>query len=146
MEKTAPKRFPIRYKLILIFGLLVVVAGITEAVLAIHIARKAVTERVETHLTDKAVDIANIIDGRITALYQFLNGIARMPFLTDPAYSYQERVVLLQEEAAANSKIIELDITDPNGTFYICGKYRSSRRQGMVPNSPFGNPLYFRTV
>ena len=121
MEKTAPKRFPIRYKLILIFGLLVVVAGITEAVLAIHIARKAVTERVETHLTDKAVDIANIIDGRITALYQFLNGIARMPFLTDPAYSYQERVVLLQEEAAANSKIIELDITDPNGTFYYAG-------------------------
>lgn len=60
--KKVPKRFPIRYKLILIFGLLVVVAGITEATLAIHIARKAVTEKVERHLTDKAVDVANIID------------------------------------------------------------------------------------
>lgn len=121
MKKTTSKRFPIRYKLILIFGCLVVLAGAIEAVLAIRISRKAVTEKVETHLTDKAVDVADIIDGRITALYQFLNGIARMPFLTDPAYSYQERVTLLQQEAAANSKIIELDITDPNGTFYYAG-------------------------
>ena len=121
MKETILKRFPIRYKLILIFGLLVIVAGATEAVLAISIARKAVTEKVETHLTDKAVDVANIIDGRITALYQFLNGIARMPFLTDPAYSYQQRVELLKGEAAVNSKIIELDITDPNGTFYYVG-------------------------
>jgi len=121
MKKTTPKRFPIRYKLILIFGLLIVVAGVTEAVLAIRIARKAVTEKVETHLTDKAADVAEIIDGRITALYQLLNGIARMPFLTDPAYSYQERVVLLEKEAAANNKIVELDITDPNGTFYYVG-------------------------
>ena len=121
MNRTTSKRFPIRYKLILIFGCLVVAAGAIEALLAISIARKAVTEKVETHLTDKAVDVANIIDGRITALYQFLNGIARMPFLTDPAYSYQERVALLQKETAANSKIIELDITDPNGTFYYPG-------------------------
>ena len=121
MKKTTPKRFSIRYKLILIFGLLVVVAGVTEAVLAIRIARKAVTEKVETHLTDKAADVAEIIDGRITALFQLLNGIARMPFLTDPAYSYQERVVLLEKEAAANSKIIELDITAPDGTFYYVG-------------------------
>ncbi|UTC49960.1 methyl-accepting chemotaxis protein [Treponema sp. OMZ 855] len=121
MAKTTPKRFSIRYKLILVFGLLVMFAGITEAVLANWIARKAVTEKVETHLTDKAVDVANIIDGRITALFQLLNGIARMPFLTDPAYSYQERVVLLEKEAAANSKIIELDITAPDGTFYYVG-------------------------
>ena len=121
MKKILSKRFPIRYKLILIFGCLVLVAGVTEAALAIRISRKAVTEKIERHLTDKAVDVADIIDGRITALFQFLNGIARMPFLTDPAYSYQERVTLLQQEAAANSKIIELDITDPNGTFYYVG-------------------------
>ena len=119
--QTTQKRFSIRYKLILIFGFLVIVAGATEAVLAISIARKAVTEKVETHLTDKAVDVANIIDGRITALYQFLNGIARMPFLTDPAYSYQERIELLQKEVATNNKIIELNVTDPNGTFYYSG-------------------------
>ena len=121
MQTTSPKRFPIRHKLILIFGLVVVVVGTIEAVLAIRVARKAVTEKVETHLTDKAVDVANIIDGRITALFQLLNGIARMPFLTDPSYSYQQRVELLQAEAAANNKIIELDVTEPNGTFYYVG-------------------------
>ena len=46
MKKTTSKRFPIRYKLILVFGFLVLLAGVTEAVLAIHIARKAVTEKV----------------------------------------------------------------------------------------------------
>ena len=46
MKKTTLKRFSIRYKLILIFGLLVIVAGATEAVLAISIARKALTEKV----------------------------------------------------------------------------------------------------
>ena len=135
MKKTTPKRFSIRYKLILIFGLLVVVAGVTEAVLAIRIARKAVTEKVETHLTDKAADVAEIIDGRIIALFQLLNGIARMPFLTDPAYTYQERVALLEKEAATNSKIIELDITDPNGTFYYVGN-----------TVQVGDRLWFRTA
>ena len=135
MKKTTSKRFPIRYKLILVFGLLVVFAGSTEAVLAITIARKAVTEKIERHLTDKAVDVAGIIDGRITALFQFLNGIARMPFLTDPAYSYQQRVALLQEEAATNSKIIELDVTDPDGTFYYVGN-----------TVQVGDRLWFRTA
>ena len=121
MKKTTPKRFPIRYKLILIFGLLVVLAGLTEAVLAIRIAREAVTEKVETHLMDKAVGVADIIDGRIAALFQLLNGIARMPFLTDPTFSYQQRVELLQGKAATNSKIIELDVSDPSGIFYCPG-------------------------
>lgn len=143
MKKTTLKRFSIRYKLILIFGLLVIVAGATEAVLAISIARKAVTEKVETHLKDKAVDVANIIDGRITALYQFLNGIARMPFLIDPAYSYQKRVALLQEEAAANSKIIELNVTDPDGTFYYVGNTVQVGDRAWS-SQRFQEPLLFR--
>ena len=61
MKKILSKRFPIRYKLILIFGCLVLVAGVTEAALAIRISRKAVTEKIERHLTDKAVDVADII-------------------------------------------------------------------------------------
>ena len=146
MKKTTSKRFPIRYKLILVFGFLVLLAGVTEAVLAIHIARKAVTEKVETHLTDKAVDVAGIIDGRITALVQLLNGIARMPFLTDPAYSYQERLALLKKEATRNSKIIELNITDSNGTFYYLGNtvQVSDRKwfQTAISGTPFISEPY----
>ena len=57
------KRFSIRYKLILIFGILIAVAGITEGILAIRIARKAVTEKIEAQLMNRARDAAEILDG-----------------------------------------------------------------------------------
>ena len=63
------KRFLLRYKLIIIFGTLILTAGVIEGLLAIHTARKAVTEKIETHLMDKAGDIAEIIEGRVTAFF-----------------------------------------------------------------------------
>ena len=47
------KRFSLRYKLILIFGLLVFAASAIEALLAVHTARQAVIEKVKIHLIDK---------------------------------------------------------------------------------------------
>ena len=68
------RRFSLRYKLILIFGLLIAIASLVEGLLAIRIARKAVTEKIETHLVDKAADTAEIINGRITAFFKDLHG------------------------------------------------------------------------
>ena len=48
------KRFSLRYKLIIIFGLLIALASTIEGLLAVRIARKAVTEKIEAHLIDKA--------------------------------------------------------------------------------------------
>ncbi|MGP1432596.1 MAG: methyl-accepting chemotaxis protein, partial [Treponema sp.] len=73
------KRFSMRNKLLIIFGLLIVLATSVEGILAIRTARRAVVEKIETHLKDKATDTAEIIDGRITAFWQFLEGVARMP-------------------------------------------------------------------
>ena len=109
------KRFSIRYKLISIFGLLILMAGIIESLLAVHSARKAVIEKVETHLIDKATDVAEIVDGRITAFFQFLEGIARMPVLMDPTVSYQEKVNQLQKEASFNKKIEQLNLYGLSG-------------------------------
>ena len=61
------KRFTLRKKLILIFGFLIGAASVIEGLLAIRTARKAVTEKVETHLIDKATDVAEVIDGRVIA-------------------------------------------------------------------------------
>ena len=83
------QRFSIRYKLILIFGLLIALASSVEGLLAIRTARKAVTEKVEAHLIDKAVDTAEIIDGRINTMFQFLEGIARMPVLRDDTITFR---------------------------------------------------------
>ena len=69
------RRFSIRYKLILIFGLLIALASIIEGLLAVRTARKAVIEKVEAHLIDKANDIAEVIDGRITAFFSLRRGL-----------------------------------------------------------------------
>ena len=109
------KRFSLRYKLILIFGLLIAVASIIEIVLAVHRARTAVTEKVVDHLIDKAADTATIIDGNCRAFWQLFEGIARIPLLRDPDVSYREKTAYLAKEAALNDRIHRLDICDMKG-------------------------------
>ena len=115
------KRFSLKNKLMIVFGLLILVACLTLGILAVRTARKAVTEKIETHLIDKAIDTATIIDGRVNVFFQFLEGMARMPILSDNSLSYQEKTAYLTKEAAFNDRIKELDITDKNGNFYYEG-------------------------
>ena len=114
-------RFPLRNKLMIIFGLLILTVGFILSVLAIRTARKAVTEKVATHLIDKATDTAEILDGRVNSFFQFFESIARTPMLRDSTLSYQEKTAYLMKEAAFNERIKELDITDKNGNFYYAG-------------------------
>ena len=115
------KRFSLKNKLILIFGALIALASSIEGLFAVRISRKAVTEKVEAQLIDKATDTATIIDGRVNVFFQFLEGIARMPILRDNSLSYQEKTAYLTKEATFNDRIKELDITDKNGNFYYEG-------------------------
>ena len=109
------KRFSIRYKLILIFGFLIALATTIEGLLAVYTARKAVTEKVEAHLIDKATDVATIIEGRIIAFSQFLEGIARMPVFRDPSASNYEKLSVLQKEVAFNADLHEVALVDLDG-------------------------------
>ena len=150
------KRFSLRNKLIIIFGLLILAAGLVEGLLAVRTARKAVTEKVETHLIDKATDVASIIDGRISAFWQFLEGIARMPAFRDPAISYTEKCLLLDKEAAFNDQILDLNITDRNGNLYTSdGKstnishlawYKGSNGGQKYFAEPFMSPILNKLV
>jgi len=112
------KHFSLRYKLIIIFGVLVTAASLIEGLLAVRTATKAVTEKVETHLTDKALDISEIIEGRVVAFFQFLDGIARMPILTDDHAPYSEKYALLKKEAALHTNITDMNIIDTSGNVY----------------------------
>ena len=109
------KRFSIKSKLLIIFGLLIALSTFILGFLALQISKKAVKEKIEAHLVDKASDTAEIIDGRITAMFQFLEGLARMPILIDPTASYKEKVAQLTKEAAANEKIEQLNLYDLSG-------------------------------
>jgi len=112
------KRFSIRYKLIIIFGALILAAGSIEGLLAVRSASKAVTEKVEMHLIDKATDTAEILDGRVNTVFQFLEGIAQIPILRDDTITFREKMLLLAKEAKFNSIISELYITDKEGTLH----------------------------
>ena len=112
------KRFSLRYKLILIFGFLIALATTIEGLLAVYTARKAVTEKIEAHLIDKATDVAEIIDGRITAFFQFAEGLARMPILRDANTPPQEKTAFLAKEAIRDSNIRELAFIDNQSIYY----------------------------
>ena len=118
------KRFSICYKLIFIFGLLIVIASLVEGFLAVRTARKAVTEKIEAHLIDKATDVAEVIDGRVTAFFQFIEGVARMPALRDNSLLFAQKGKLLVKEAENNSRIEYFGICDLQGQRYdsVSGK------------------------
>ena len=105
-KSKANKRFSLKKKLVLIFGALIAVASTTEGGLAIYTARKAVREKIEDHLTDKAADVALIVDGKLIALFQFIEGVSRMPSLRDNSLSLRQKIQTLVPEAESN-EIIE---------------------------------------
>ena len=113
------KRFSIKNKLILIFGLMLLTASAVEGVLAVLKARQAVTEKVQTHLMDKAQDVAQIVDGKILQWFQFLEGIARMPLLSNSTATYEQKLRLLAQEAAFDKDITYLLIADTKGNLYL---------------------------
>lgn len=92
------KRFSLKNKLVLIFGALIAIGSLVEGLLAVNIARKAVVEKIEVNLTDKAGDVAEIIDGRISAFFQFLDGLARMPEIRD------DSIPLIEKNASASQR------------------------------------------
>ena len=118
IAKTGKKRFSLRKKLVLIFGFLIAAALTIAALITIRNARKAVLEKVEAHLTDKATDIAEVIDGRISSVVQFIEGLARMPFLRDNSMTLPEKAELLIKEAERNKKIDYFGICDMQGNRY----------------------------
>ena len=109
------KRFSIKIKLLLVFGILITVAVFSLGVLALQMAKRATIEKVENHLIDKAQDTAEVINGRLESFFQFLDGIARMPILQDTNASEYDKMQVLKEEAAFNPEIIELNITTLDG-------------------------------
>lgn len=128
IAKTSKKRFSLRKKLVLIFGFLIAAALTIAALITIRNARKAVLEKVEAHLTDKATDIAEVINGRVSSVVQFIEGLARMPFLRDNSMPLTEKAELLIKEAERNKKIDYFGICDMQGNRYDGTGHRTSVR------------------
>jgi len=112
------KRFSIKNKLIVIFGLLLLIAGLGLTFTSIAITRAALTKRIEEQLSQQAKDTAEIVYGRIDSLFQFVEGIARMPVLRNPEASIQERLAALKKEVAFNEDLHDAGLINKNGTMF----------------------------
>ncbi len=103
------KLFSIKYRLMLVFGLLtaIVVAILTTA--AVKIARSAVYEKIEVHLKAKAVDAAKIIDANLEKEIYYLQMLGRT-LLQHEGLTYVDMAIMLEKEAK------EMDLID----IYFC--------------------------
>ena len=154
--KKEKKRGSLRTEMMLAFGLLLLAACLTLGILAVRTASNGITEKVEIHLIDKATDTAEIIDGRVNAFWQFLEGIAHMPAFRDPTISYSEKSRLLDNEAAFNDQILDLNIADRKGLLYTSdGRatdisnlawYKGSNGGQKYFSEPFMSPILKRLV
>ena len=113
------KRFSIWGKLLLIFGILIAIAISVLSVLAFNISNKAVMEKVEIHLVDKAKDTAEILSGKVKSFFQFAEGIARSYVLRDSAISYREKALFLEREVKYNKDIQLLAFVDKDGSCHL---------------------------
>ncbi|MGP1440360.1 MAG: methyl-accepting chemotaxis protein [Treponema sp.] len=113
-----PKLFSIRKKLVILFGGLIVLSSLSLGRTALYLAKKAVLEKVSAHLIDKAKDTAEIVDGRIDAMFQFLEGVARSTVLYNPEATMQAKLQYLREELKQNNKIDSFGISMSDGKYY----------------------------
>lgn len=134
------KYFSIKNKLLIVFGILIFAVGFTLAFLGARTARVEVMRKIEAHLKDKAEDTAEIIDGRVTAFFRFLEGMTRIPILTDPLYSFEQKAELLKKEIKLHKELLTISIADLQGNLYTHGKKTIKvKQQAWYPQTMKGN-------
>ncbi|MGP1529538.1 MAG: methyl-accepting chemotaxis protein [Treponema sp.] len=109
------KRQSIRKKLILIFGMLIILTSTAEITQSVKLARKAVKEKITDHLRDKATDVAAIIDDRINYFFLMLEQFATMPYIAHTEISHQEKIEQLTKHIARNKNIKLFGLCDLTG-------------------------------
>ena len=117
MQKSK-KIFSTRKKLLIIFGLLLIIAVAVQGTVATIMGQRAIRQKVATHLMDKASDTAQIIDAKVLIFLQLLEDLAGMSSIRNPSIPIWDKMAILKKEAARNDRILELDIADMQGNFY----------------------------
>ncbi len=117
------KHFSIRKKLLVVFGLLIILGGVIQGSVSWYTFRKTMIKDVEERLTDKAADIAILVESIIDVDFEYLRGVARIPDLNDDSLSYPQKSARLQQELSSDNDGAFLNICDLNGnTYYMDGR------------------------
>lgn len=112
------RKVSIRTKLIIIFGLLIAISSAIQSIIAVNKARTAIKEKIEIQLTEKAKDVAALINARIEGLLSSLQAVGNNPLMKDPNADVKEILEFLNTEKNINPRIIRLDFCDMNGIRY----------------------------
>ncbi|MFC2330844.1 MAG: cache domain-containing protein [Treponema sp.] len=112
------RKVSIRTKLIIIFGLLIAISSAIQSIIAVNKARTAIKEKIEIQLTEKAKDVAALINARIEGLLSSLQAVGNTPLMKDPNADVKEILEFLNTEKNINPRIIRIDFCDMNGIRY----------------------------
>ena len=111
-------RFSIRRRLISIFSLLILFAIVLLGITAIVLVKKAMMEKVNAQLTEKADDTAKLINERVLSFFTALTAIARHEVLrTD--IPYEQKAAALYKELAFNPGLETFGICDRAGNAWV---------------------------
>jgi hypothetical protein len=148
--------FSIRKKLLIVFGTLILISGAILGLISISVARKAVIEKIREHLIDKVETTSVIIQGKVTAFFQYLGGIARNPILRDVNATRREKVQYLEKQVRFNQMLKSLEIANMQGrcytsdnTFYSVAEttwFKSCSQGGMFFSDPYICPRTGRFI
>lgn len=95
--------------------MIVVISVSTQGIIGAVMSKKAILERIEIHLKDKAADTADLVDSMVYSFLNFVSSASRASELRSVDASYSDKIAYLKKEAAFNPRIIEFSITDING-------------------------------
>ncbi len=118
LEKKIKKRFSIKYKLMIIFGLLITFSLTALGLLALRIVRKTVLGEVEHHFMEEAETVAHNIETAMEGDFGELKTLARNSLLRGNTLNYQEKAAML-EEMAVETGFVAIYICDAQGTLYL---------------------------
>ncbi len=112
------KFFSIKYRLMLVFGSLIILGGSVLIFSVLTVAKDAVMERVRDHLLDMSNNTAKVINASIKSDLSNLKTISRMSMFQDLSIGYVEKAKRLEEEARVEG-FVGLYIIDKDGVGYF---------------------------
>nr|WP_315314143.1 hypothetical protein [Treponema denticola] len=77
------KIFSIGKKLLILFASIVVISVSTQGIIGAVMSKRAILEKVEVHLKDKATDTADLIDSMVNSFLNFVSSASRASELRD---------------------------------------------------------------
>ncbi len=120
------KKFSIRNKMIITFGLLIAVTALSLSLVSIRIARKAVSQRIEIQLKKEAAYVRDAIIQDARQIITTLKTIAQTPLLKNPEVSYEKKAAYLEQQVTQIAYAKRMFIADTAGNKYtVEGKANS---------------------